>query len=115
MEKLRVFLADARPVARHGLALAIGDMEDMEVVGEASAAREALDAVARLRPDMKLKRLAILLALMLIVAFSASTGSSLFAPRVVDGGAFGSGLEILRPVEEFAKTADVVVRGVPIS
>lgn len=52
MEKLRVFLADARPVARHGLASAIGDLEDMEVVGEASAAREALEAVARLRPNI---------------------------------------------------------------
>ncbi|MBI2976414.1 MAG: response regulator transcription factor [Chloroflexi bacterium] len=54
MTKTRVLLVDDHEVVRLGLMTLINDRPDMEVVGEAGTAAEALQAVERLRPDVTL-------------------------------------------------------------
>ncbi|HZX00263.1 MAG TPA: response regulator transcription factor [Trueperaceae bacterium] len=50
--KVRVLLVDDHTVVRKGLRLAFGLEDDLEVVGEASNGREALDLVESLEPDV---------------------------------------------------------------
>ena len=50
----RVLLADDHEVIRHGFRLVLGTQPDIEVVGEASDGREALEQARRLRPDLVL-------------------------------------------------------------
>ena len=52
MTAIRVVVADDHPVFRRGLVRTIDDADDMEVVGEASEGREAVDVVLRFRPDV---------------------------------------------------------------
>jgi two-component system response regulator NreC len=52
--KIRVVLADDHPLLRQGLRLVIDAEADLEVAGEASAAREAVGVVGALRPDVLL-------------------------------------------------------------
>jgi DNA-binding NarL/FixJ family response regulator len=54
MVKKRVLLVDDHEVVRLGLKALLEHHAQFEVVGEASAAKEALDQVARLRPDIVL-------------------------------------------------------------
>jgi two-component system response regulator DevR len=54
MSRTRVLLVDDHEVVRLGLMTLINDQADMEVVGEAGTAGEALQAVERLRPDVVL-------------------------------------------------------------
>jgi two-component system response regulator DevR len=54
MSRTRVLLVDDHEVVRLGLMTLIDDQADMEVVGEAGTASEALLAVERLRPDVVL-------------------------------------------------------------
>lgn len=54
MNRTRVLLVDDHEVVRLGLMTLINDQADMEVVGEAGTASEALLAVERLRPDVVL-------------------------------------------------------------
>ena len=51
---VRVVLADDQTLVRAGLAALLGLADGIEVVGEASDGREALDVVAALRPDVLL-------------------------------------------------------------
>lgn len=48
----RIVLIDDHPIMRHGLAQLIRAEEGLDVIGEAGSAREGLDVVARLRPDL---------------------------------------------------------------
>ena len=50
----RVLLADDHGVIRHGFRLVLESQPDIEVVGEASDGREALEQARRLRPDLVL-------------------------------------------------------------
>jgi two-component system response regulator DevR len=51
---IRVFLLDDHEVVRRGVAEMLNNEEDLEVVGEASTAAEALTAVKRCSPDVAL-------------------------------------------------------------
>jgi DNA-binding NarL/FixJ family response regulator len=50
----RVLIADDHDVVRQGFRLVLGSQPDLEVVGEASDGREALERARRLRPDLVL-------------------------------------------------------------
>ena len=54
MSKTRVLLVDDHAIVRLGLMTLINDQLEMEVVGEAGAAAEAVRAVERLRPHVAL-------------------------------------------------------------
>jgi len=54
MEKIRVLLVDDHAIVRLGLMTLINDRAEMEVVGEAGTASEAIRAVERLRPHVVL-------------------------------------------------------------
>ena len=54
MSKTRVLLVDDHEVVRLGLMTLLNDRADMEVVGEAGTAAEAVRAAERLRPDVVL-------------------------------------------------------------
>jgi two-component system response regulator DevR len=54
MMKIRVALVDDHEIVRLGLMTLINDQPDMEVVGEAGTAREALQVVERTRPRVVL-------------------------------------------------------------
>ena len=51
-ERIRVLLADDHPVLRAGLRALLNNEPDMEVVGEASDGREAIEKAERIRPDV---------------------------------------------------------------
>ncbi|MEK6575696.1 MAG: response regulator transcription factor [Chloroflexota bacterium] len=54
MSKTRVLLVDDHAIVRLGLMTLINDQPEMEVVGEAGSAAEAVRAVERLHPDVVL-------------------------------------------------------------
>ncbi|MEU7003533.1 response regulator transcription factor [Nonomuraea sp. NPDC046570] len=51
---MRLFLVDDHPVVRAGLAALVGGEPDMEIVGEAANAADALRGIALRRPDVVL-------------------------------------------------------------
>jgi DNA-binding NarL/FixJ family response regulator len=52
--RIRVFCVDDHRVMLDGLALLIGRQPDMEVVGSATHGEQAVDSVARMKPDVTL-------------------------------------------------------------
>lgn len=52
MKTLRILLVDDHEVVRLGLTTLLGDVADVELVGEAGSGREALQACERLNPDV---------------------------------------------------------------
>ena len=54
MRLIRVLAVDDHPLLREGIAALIGSEEDMELVGEASNGREALDLFRKQQPDVTL-------------------------------------------------------------
>jgi len=51
---IRLLLVDDHAVVRSGLRMLLESEADVEIVGESGTAREALDAVAGLQPDVVL-------------------------------------------------------------
>jgi DNA-binding NarL/FixJ family response regulator len=51
---IRIVLADDQPLVRAGIRMILSDQNDVEVVGEASNGREAVDLCAELAPDVVL-------------------------------------------------------------
>jgi DNA-binding NarL/FixJ family response regulator len=51
---IRVLAVDDHPLLRDGIAALIGSEEDMELIGEASNGREALDLFRKYQPDITL-------------------------------------------------------------
>lgn len=54
MKKIRVLLVDDHDIVRLGLMTLLNDQPDMEVVGEANTAAEAVRAVEKISPDVVL-------------------------------------------------------------
>jgi two-component system, NarL family, response regulator DevR len=54
MTKIRILLVDDHDIVRLGLMTLLNDQPDMEVVGEASTAAEAVKSVEKLSPDVVL-------------------------------------------------------------
>src|SRR5258705_13826796 len=54
MMKTRILLVDYHAIVRLGLMTLINDQPDMQVVGEAGTAAEAVNAVEKLKPEVKL-------------------------------------------------------------
>lgn len=52
MEKIKVLIVDDHPMMREALQTALGEEDDMQVVGEASNGADALRAVDELSPDV---------------------------------------------------------------
>jgi two-component system response regulator NreC len=59
MQKIRVLIADDHTLVRQGLRMMIQPQQDMEVVGEASNGREAVERAAELDPDVVLMDLSM--------------------------------------------------------
>ncbi len=51
---VRVLVVDDHPVVREGLVAVLADQADLDVVGAAGSAEDALELVQRLRPDVVL-------------------------------------------------------------
>lgn len=49
---MRVLIADDHPAVRHGIAVVLKDVADIEIVGEAENGEDALEKVAALQPDL---------------------------------------------------------------
>ena len=58
-QSLRVVIADDHPVYREGLAMVLGSLPGVTVVGEAGEGNEAVDLAERLRPDVVLMDLSM--------------------------------------------------------
>jgi DNA-binding NarL/FixJ family response regulator len=56
---MRVIVADDHPLYREGLAMVLGSMPDVEVVGEAADGQEAVELAAALQPDVILMDLSM--------------------------------------------------------
>src|SRR5690242_14991317 len=54
MSSTRCLIVDDHSVVRQGLDLLIGDLDDLELVGEVANGEEALEAVERLQPEVVL-------------------------------------------------------------
>src|ERR671926_326430 len=54
LARIKIYLIDDHPIVREGFARAIADEPDMEVVGQASTAAEALKETLILKPDVVL-------------------------------------------------------------
>ncbi len=57
--KAGVLIVDDHPIVRHGLAQFINREQDLQVVGQANDAHEALDAIEKLKPDVVMVDLAL--------------------------------------------------------
>ncbi|HEX7770503.1 MAG TPA: response regulator, partial [Dokdonella sp.] len=49
---MKTLVVDDEPLARERMRALLADVDGLEVVGEAGNGREALDAVAKLQPDL---------------------------------------------------------------
>jgi DNA-binding NarL/FixJ family response regulator len=52
--KTRIFIVDDHPIVRQGLTQLINQEEDMTVVGEAANVAEAVQGIAKMKPDLAL-------------------------------------------------------------
>ena len=59
MEKIKILIADDHAVMRDGIRALVGVHEDMEIVGEASEGREAVEKVKELGPDVVIMDIAL--------------------------------------------------------
>jgi DNA-binding NarL/FixJ family response regulator len=108
---IRVLVVDDHPVVREGLMAVLEDSEDVQVVGEAGSAEEALSSVERTRPDVVLLDLELpgINGVDAIPQFSASTAH----PRVIVLTAYDTEERVLASLK--AGAAGYVLKGAPAS
>jgi DNA-binding NarL/FixJ family response regulator len=120
---IRVLVVDDHPIVRQGLVTALGDEADLEVVGAAGSAEEALALAARLRPDVALLDLELpgldgVEAIPRLAAVSPETRVLVFTAYDTDERVFGAikagaGGYLLKgaPAEEIARGVRAVQAG----
>jgi DNA-binding NarL/FixJ family response regulator len=59
MKKIRILIADDHALLREGIRALLSNCEDMEVVGEATDGRQAIDMARKLTPDIVLMDIAM--------------------------------------------------------
>jgi DNA-binding NarL/FixJ family response regulator len=108
---IRVLVVDDHPVVREGLMAVLEDTKDVQVVGEAGSAEEALSSVERTRPDVVLLDLELpgMNGVDAIPRFSAATAH----PRVIVLTAYDTEERVLASLK--AGAAGYVLKGVPAS
>jgi DNA-binding NarL/FixJ family response regulator len=92
---IRVLVVDDHPIVRQGLIAALGDEPDLEVVGSAGSAEEALALAERLRPDVALLDLELpgvggVEAIPRFTVASPNTGILVFTAYDTDERVFGA-------------------------
>ncbi|HUU59773.1 MAG TPA: response regulator transcription factor [Phycisphaerae bacterium] len=108
----RILLVDSHPITRKGLSLLIERIPDMTVCGEAESAKDALEAIEELKPDLAVVEISLrdssgidLVADLrarypsLIVLVLSMQNETLYAERVLRAGAKGYVLKD-EPVEQ---------------
>jgi len=108
---IRVLVVDDHPVVREGLMAVLEDTKEVQVVGEAGSAEEALSSVERTRPDVVLLDLELpgINGVDAIPRFSASTAR----PRVIVLTAYDTEERVLASLK--AGAAGYVLKGAPAS
>lgn len=123
MKPIRILVADDHPIVRSGISSILATQPDFEIVGEAANGTDAVDAAARLAPDLVLMDLrmpglngvgastAILAARpstrIVVLTTYASDGEVL---RAIEAGAVGYLLKDV-PHEELFRALRAVARG----
>ncbi|KRE40463.1 response regulator [Knoellia sp. Soil729] len=98
---IRILVVDDHPVVRAGMVALLGELEDLDVVGEASNGAEAIALVPRLRPDV------VLMDLRMPVMDGAEATARLRAqpdpPEVLVLTTYDTDADIVRAVESGAR------------
>jgi DNA-binding NarL/FixJ family response regulator len=98
---IRVLVVDDHPVVRAGMVALLGELEDVDVVGEAGNGAEALALTPRLRPDV------VLMDLRMPVMDGAEATARLReqpgAPQVLVLTTYDTDADIVRAVESGAR------------
>lgn len=121
--RVRILVVDDHPIVRSGITSVLATQSDFEVVGEASNGRDAVDAAARLEPDIVLMdlRMPVLNGVgasaeilrmrpttrIVVLTTYASDGEVL---RAIEAGAVGYLLKDV-PHEELFRALRAVARG----
>ena len=122
-KRKRILLVDDHPLMRRGQADLLSREPDLEVCGEAGTAREAMEAIAKLKPDLALVDMALpdkdglelikdiqALHPSLPVLAMSMQDESLYAARVVRAGARGYVMKAEGP-ERLAAAIRTVLSG----
>ena len=127
-ERLRLLVVDDHPVVRNGLTGMLSSQPDFSVVGEAADGREAVEAVASLRPDLVLMdlRMPVMDGLAAIRAIREASDpppilvlttydADADILRAIEAGATGYLLKDAPPSELYAAVRAAAAGGAPLS
>lgn len=97
MTRIRILVVDDHPIVRSGITSVLATQSDVEVVGEASNGRDAVEAAIRLEPDVVLMDLRM--PVLNGVEASAEILRARPATRIVVLTTYASDGEVLRAIE----------------